>query len=90
MDLVGFVGGAVDNDVVLREFTNVGRQEDEADAREEDSIINNDAKCNLPDTAEHLLLFIFSTWDHKQQVIKRAVARYTVGAKSTGPELSRK
>jgi len=36
------------------------------------------------------LLFIFITWDQKQQNIKISVARYAVGSKSTGSELSLK
>ena len=43
-----------------------------------------------PETVEHLLFFIFSTWDRKQPIIKRAVDRYVVGAKSNGAELVQK
>ena len=43
-----------------------------------------------PDTAEHLLLFIFSTWDLHRPLIKRAVARYAVGAKLLDAELLQK
>lgn len=43
-----------------------------------------------PDIAEYLQLFIFTTWDYKYQLIKQAIAWYTVRSKSTGPDLSNK
>ena len=45
---------------------------------------------NLHNTAEHLLLFKFSSWDYKQQVDKQAVAIYALGANSTGHNLALK
>ena len=91
MELVGFVGGAIDNDVIKHEFDRLRQEHVEAEVLEENNGKVSDGGTNiLPDTAEHLLLFIFSTWDRKQPVIKRAVARYSVGAKSTGSDLAEK
>ena len=45
----------------------------------------------LPDTADHLLLFMVSTWDWEQQpVLKRSVARFTVKAKSDGETIAKR
>ena len=89
-ELVGFVGGAIDTDVVLHEFTRLQKLHQDAEIDEECIDVSEARNDNLPDTAEHLLLFIFSSWDKKQQVMKRTVARYTVGAKSTGHKLKLK
>jgi len=62
MELVGFVGGAIDNNVITQEFSRLKRNHVEVEIIEENSgKVDNAAPNVLPDTAEHLLLFIFST-----------------------------
>ena len=63
MELVGFVGGAIDNNVIKQELDQLTRDNVEAEMIEEsvgqaggDKIAND-----RPDTAEHLLLFMFTT-----------------------------
>lgn len=89
LELVGYVGGAINNDVISTEFSKFAQGQTEAEIQEENKPTSEKGNDNnqLPVTAEHLLLFIFSTWDRQQPVIKRAVARHAVGAKSTGTEL---
>ena len=84
MELVGFVGGAVGDDVVTEEFRRLSQQHNEDESK--DGGVGN----QRPATAEHLLLFIFTSWDKQQPLIKRAVARYAVGGKSTGSDLVQK
>ena len=88
MELVGFVGGGIDNDVIKHEFKRLAKQHAEAEVVEENNVKDDGDESLRPDIAQHLLLFIFSTWDKERPVIKRAVARYAVGAKSTGSELA--
>lgn len=84
MELVGFVGGTVGDDVVTEEFWRLSQYHNEDDR-------NDDGSDNQRlDTEEHLLMFIFTGWDKQQPLIKRAVVRYTVGAKSTGSDLLQK
>ena len=89
MELVGFVGGAINDNVMKHKFKRLTKQHDEAEDMEENSGQDGTGDENLwPDIAEHLLLFIFPTWDRKQLIIKRDVARYAVGTKSTGYRLA--
>ena len=57
MELVGFVGGAIDDDVIKNEFDCLKRYDQASEATEDNSDSVGDA--------EHLLLFMFTTWDRK-------------------------
>ena len=62
MELVGFMGGAIDDNVIKHEFNWLSKEHKEAEVTEENSGQVGDSDLNLqPQTAEHLLLFIFST-----------------------------
>ena len=57
------MGGAIDDNVIKHEFTRLRMENNGAEVNEE---VSEDVGAkDLPDTAEHLLLFIFSTWDRK-------------------------
>ena len=88
MELVGFVGGAINNDVINEEFRWLSQQHNEDKGKDDNGCVGSDNQQH--DTAKHLLLFISTSWDKKQHLIKRAVARYAVGAKSTGSDLAEK
>ena len=89
MELVGFVGGAIGDNVIKHELDQLTRDDVAAEMTEESvgKATGDDVANDQPDTAEHMLLFMFTTWDMKHPIIKRAAARYSVGAKSTGSEL---
>ena len=90
MELVGFVGGAIGDNVIKHELDQLTRDDVAAEMTEESvgKATGDDVANDRLDAAEHLLLFMFTTWDMKHPIIKRAVARYSVGAKSTGSELT--
>ena len=88
MEIVGFVDGAVNEDVITREFEEIAY--DKITEEEIASTFADKSDTPLPDTADHLLLFMVSTWDREQPVIKRSVARFTVKAKSDGETIAKR
>ena len=61
MEIVGFVDGAVNEDVITREFEEIVN--DKIMEEEITSTFADTSDTPLPDTADHLLLFMVSTWD---------------------------
>lgn len=61
MELAGFEGGAMDDNVIKHEFAQLARQHDKVEVNEEYSTSVENGNDNLhPDNAEYLLLFTFN------------------------------
>ena len=82
-EIVGFVEGAVEEDVILKsfnDFINSGETNENEDVKSIDK---------RPAVAQHILVFMFVLWDSKGDDSKQIVACYSV-AKSNDEDLVRK